>query len=64
MTYPIYTNNLERLTWKQHLLLLDINNRRDRYFYYKVSLFCNSNYYELSNLIKIDILSKLKRDNY
>ncbi len=63
-TYPIYTSNLDKISWKQHLLLLSINNRIERYFYYKLSLFCKSNYVELRYLIYLDIFNKLKRDNY
>ncbi len=63
-TYPIYTETLNKLSWKQHLLLLNINDKVERYFYYKLSLFCKSNYLELNKLIKIDMFNKIKRDNY
>ncbi len=64
ITYPIYNNNLDRLTWRQHLLLLNINNKIERYFYYKLSLFCNSNYDELNRLIYLNTFNILKKDNH
>ncbi len=56
-TFPIYTSILNKLSWNQYLLLFDINDKIERYFYFKLSLFCKSNYYELNKLINIDVYS-------
>lgn len=51
LTFPIFYFDLERLSWEQYKLLFLINNYKERYFYFYISLFFNYDYLETKSLI-------------
>ena len=52
LMFPIFSKRLEEITWEQYKLLFDIANKKERYFYFYISLFFNFNYEETESLIK------------
>ena len=51
MNFPIYTSNLEKLSWRQYQLLLKITDKKERLFYYYLCCFFNSSYEESLDFI-------------
>lgn len=51
LMFPIFSTRLENITWKQYKLLFHIDNIKERYFYFYISLFFNFNYDETKDLI-------------
>lgn len=51
LTFPIFNKKLEKITWEQYKLLLSINNIKERYFYFYVSIFFNYDYADTRLLI-------------
>ena len=51
LMFPIFSSQLENISWEQYKLLFDIKNKRERYFYFYVSLFFNFSYEETESLI-------------
>ena len=49
--FPIYNRKLANISWNQYKLLFKINDRKERLFYFYISLFFNSNYTEMNNFI-------------
>lgn len=58
--FPIFNSNIYKLDWDSYVELMKIKNREICYFYYRISLFCNLNYFELKNLININMYSRLQ----
>ena len=52
MNFPIYHNRLNDFSWKQYQLLLSISNKKERFFYYTLSMLLKSNYEEMEELIQ------------
>ena len=46
LSFPIFSSRLEDLSWEQYQLFLKIQNKKERYFYFFLSLFFHSNYEE------------------
>ncbi len=46
LSFPIFSSRLETLSWEQYQLFLKIQNKKERYFYFSLSLFFHSNYEE------------------
>lgn len=53
--FPIYLPQMNKLKWEHYLELLKINNLRERYFYFKLTLFCKGSVLDLRNSIKNEI---------
>jgi hypothetical protein len=51
LNFPIYYSKLNNITWDQYKLLFTIENREERYFYFYLSLFFNSNLDETKDFI-------------
>ena len=51
MNFPIYYSKLEMFSWKQYQLLLNIVDKKERFFYYSLSLLFHSDYEETLNFI-------------
>lgn len=51
MNFPIFYDSLEKISWDQYKLLLMIGNRRERLFYFHLSLLFNSDYSETFDFI-------------
>ena len=51
MNYPIYYKKLELFSWKHYQFLLSIPNKKERTFYYSLSLFFQSSYEELLDMV-------------
>lgn len=51
LMFPIFNSELEKITWNQYKLLFTINNIRERYFYFYISLFFNYDYKETQKLL-------------
>ncbi|MBQ3306863.1 MAG: hypothetical protein IJG68_01570 [Bacilli bacterium] len=51
LNFPIYYEQLENITWDQYLLLLAIEDRKERYFYFYLSLFFKSDYQDTLEFI-------------
>ena len=51
LNFPIYYSKLDNISWEQYILLLKINNRKERFFYFYLSLFFNSDITETKDFI-------------
>ncbi len=51
MNFPIFHKKLEMISWDQYQLLLRINNKMERSFYFYISLLFHNNYEETLELI-------------
>lgn len=49
--FPIFNKRLNNISWDQYKLLFKIENRRERLFYFYVSLFFNSDLSETNDFI-------------
>lgn len=52
LSFPIFNIKLEKISWEQYKLLLKIDNERERYFYFYLSLLFNSDFEETKSFIK------------
>ena len=53
--FPVYYKELEKLSFEHYKLLVDISGLEERYFYFRVALFCRGNVEELEEIIREDI---------
>ena len=44
INFPIFNDQLENISWEQYQLLLKIPNKKERNFYFYLSLLFHSNY--------------------
>lgn len=51
LNFPIYYPKLNNITWDQYKLLLMIEDKKERYFYFYLSLFFNSDIDETKEFI-------------
>lgn len=51
LMFPIFSSQLENITWDQYQLLFKINNIKERYFYFYIVLFFNFDYENTKLLI-------------
>ena len=51
LNFPIFYEKLNMISWNQYKLLLRINNKKERFFYFYLSLLFNSDYNETIELI-------------
>lgn len=51
LNFPIYYSKLNDMSWEQYKLLLDIENKKERLFYFYLSLFFNSDLEETRDFI-------------
>ena len=51
LNFPIFTFNLNSITWEQYQILLLIPNKKERIFYFSLSLFFHSDLYHTKELI-------------
>ena len=49
--FPIFICDMNRLHWEHYLQLVTIIDVEERYFYFRVAIFCRSNADELQSLI-------------
>ena len=52
MNFPIFYKKMESISWKQYQLLLMISDRKERFFYYSLSLLFHSTYEETFDFIQ------------
>ena len=52
--FPIYYEELNRLDFEHYKLLVNINENEERYFYFRLAMFCRSSVLELKDIIKND----------
>ena len=58
--FPMYYDVLNKLSWEHYKILLNINNKDNLYFYYRISLFCNSSLEELIYLVSNNFYEIIK----
>ena len=46
LSFPVYYDKLNDISWNQYRLLLSINNKYERYFYFYLILLFKSDYLE------------------
>lgn len=51
LNFPIYYSKLDNITWDQYKLLLMIEDKKERFFYFYLSLFFNSDIDETKEFI-------------
>lgn len=51
LEFPIYYKDLEKISWDQYMLILSLNDKRERYFYFYLSLFFKSDLLETAEFI-------------
>ncbi len=44
LNFPIFYSLLEKISWEQYKVLLNIRNRDERFFYFQLSLLFNSDF--------------------
>lgn len=49
--FPIFTYQLEKLSWEHYVELMQISEVSTLYFYFRVALFCRSSVEELHYII-------------
>ncbi len=59
LQFPIYYPTLENVSWSQFLLILNIDNREEAFFYYLLVIFFNCDYEETYNLIKNNYFNRI-----
>lgn len=52
MNFPIYYSKMESFSWNQYTLLFQLKNKKERLFYFYLSLFFHSDYYETNDFIQ------------
>ncbi len=50
--FPIYLPQMNNLNWEHYVELLKIPNLQERYFYFRLVLFCNGSVKELQSSIQ------------
>lgn len=61
LAFPIYRDDLNKLSFEHYKLLVDISEMKRRYFYFRLSIFCRSTVDELRfNIINnlYDVISE------
>ena len=53
--FPNYIDMLNKLSFEHYKLLVDVGGLEERYFYFRVALFCRSSVLELKELINEDM---------
>lgn len=53
--FPFYYKELNNLSFEHYKLLVDINDIKKRYFYFRVALFCRSSLNDFKNLLLNDL---------
>ena len=51
LNFPIFYNSLQKISWEQFELLLMLPNKKERVFYFYLSLFFHSDYDETFSFI-------------
>lgn len=51
LNFPIYYDKLNNISWEQYKLLLKIRDKKERFFYFHLSLFFNSDFDETNEFI-------------
>jgi len=51
LNFPIFYDKLNNISWEQYKLLLKIDNKEERYFYFYLSLLFKSDYNDTLELI-------------
>ena len=67
LSFPIYYEKLEDISWEQYHLLLNISNKKERYFAFTLSLFLHSDYQDTYDFIHSHCYERLiesKRKDY
>ena len=54
-SFPIYYEELNYLTFEHYKLLVNISDSVEKYFYFRIALFCNSTVYELKDIINEEV---------
>lgn len=49
--FPVFSPRLENITWEQYKLLFNVDNTKERYFYFYILLFFNFDYENTKLLI-------------
>ena len=60
LNFPIFHKKLESISWEQYILLLKVNNLKERRFYFYLSLLFHSNYEDTYELIKNNYYLRLQ----
>ena len=61
--FPIYFKELNFLTFEHYKLLVDVIESSERYFYFRIALFCNSDVSELKEIIDGKMYFCIKNNN-
>ena len=51
LMFPVFSPRLKTITWEQYKLLFNVNNSKERYFYFYITLFFNFDYDDTKDLI-------------
>lgn len=54
MCFPIFYKRLNNISWNQYKLLFKISDKKERLFYFYISLFFNSSFEETNSFIEND----------
>ena len=62
--FPIYDKRFEKLSWKYYIELFKLKNsylynKEILYFYFKISLFCNLDFFDFKNMITSQIYFRI-----
>jgi hypothetical protein len=59
LNFPIYYKDLEKIQWNQYKILLNVSDKEERYFYFRISILFNNNYSETLNLINNNLFLRV-----
>jgi hypothetical protein len=59
LNFPIYYKELEKIQWNQYKILLNVLDKEERYFYFRISILFNNNYSETLNLINNNLFLRV-----
>ena len=59
LDFPIFYEEMNKISWNQYKEIMILNNKKERYFYYYLSLFFSSDISETKELILNDYYSRI-----
>ena len=59
LDFPIYYESMNKITWNQYREILALDDRKERYFYFYLSIFFSSDLLETKEFILNDYYSRI-----
>ena len=59
LDFPIFYKTMNKITWNQYKEILILNDKKERYFYYYLSIFFDSDFNDTKEFILNDYYSRI-----